>query len=105
MLLDYVVAETLVGFCSFAAGKKGGWSWGILLGTFGRFLSLLLSGGLLWYMYMPETFLGLPMVNPWVYSALYNGFLCTIVMLLDLIVLGLMRTNPKLRQQIFTCKA
>ena len=105
MLLDYVVAETLVGFCSFAAGKKGGWIWGVLLGTFGRFLSLLLSGGLLWYMYMPETFLGLPMVNPWVYSALYNGFLCTIVMLLDLIVLGLMRTNPKLRQQIFTCQA
>ena len=119
MLLDYVVAETLVGFCSLAAGKKGGWVWGVILGTFGRFLSLLLSGGLLWYMYMPETFLGLPMVDPWAYSALYNGsstswhtlpwaysalyngFLCGVVMVLDLVVLGLMRTNPNLRQKLF----
>ena len=102
MLLDYVVAETLVGFCSFAAGKKGGWIWGVILGTFGRFVSLLLSGGLLCYMYMPESFLGLPMFNPWVYSALYNGFLCSVVMVLDLVVLGLMRTNLNLRQKIFT---
>ena len=101
MLLDYVVAETLLGFCGFAAGKKGGWLWGVVLGTFGRFLSLWMSGGLIWYMYMPETFLGLPMVNPWAYSALYNGLLCLAVMLLDLGALGLMRTSPYLNKHVF----
>ena len=31
MLLDYVVAYTLVFLCGFAAGKKLGWLWGTLL--------------------------------------------------------------------------
>ena len=102
MLLDYLAAETMVGLCSLAAGRKGGWLWGPVLGMFGRFLPLLLSGGLLWYMYMPESFLGLPMGNPWVYSALYNGVLCLVVLLLDLVVLGLLSANPKLSPLILT---
>ena len=102
MFLDYLLAETLLGFCGFAAGKRGGWIWGVVLGTFGRFLSLLLSGALIWHMYMPEVFLGLPMVNPWIYSALYNGLLCVVVMMLDLVVLGLFRASPKLRRLIMT---
>ena len=65
MLLDYVVAYTLVFLCGFAAGKKLGWLWGTILAGLGRWVSLTLSGGLLWYMYMPEEFLGLPMVDPW----------------------------------------
>ena len=101
MLLDYVVAEALLGLCGFASGKKGGWVWGVMLGMFGRFVSLLFSGGLLWYMYMPESFLGLPMVNPWIYSALYNGLLCSVVLVLNLVVLGLMRTTPSLQQKLF----
>ena len=31
MLLDYVVAYTLVFLCGFAAGKKLGWLWGTIL--------------------------------------------------------------------------
>ena len=100
MLMDYVVAETALGLCGFAAGKKLGWLWGVVLGTFGRFVSLWLSGGLLWYMYMPEVFMGLPMHNPWVYSALYNGVLCATVMVMDLVVLGLMNTSSALRRTV-----
>ncbi len=66
------------------------------------FVSLFLSGGLLWYMYMPETFLGLTMTNPWVYSALYNGVLCLVVMAVDLVAMGLMQASPNLRKTIFT---
>ena len=101
MLLDYVVAYTLVALAGFAAGKKLGWLWGTVLGTFGRWVSLTLSGGLIWYMYMPETFLGMTMTNPWVYSALFNGLFCLVVMAVDLVVLGLMQASPALRTKVF----
>ena len=100
MLLDYVVAYALVFLCGFAAGKKLGWLWGTVLGSFGRWVSLTLSGGLLWYMYMPESFMGLPMVNPWVYSMLLNGFFVALVMAVDLIVLGIFSTIPVARRVI-----
>ena len=89
MLLDYVVAYTLVFLCGFAAGKKLGWLWGTILAGLGRWVSLTLSGGLLWYMYMPEEFLGLPMVDPWVYSMIFNGVLIVLVTVVNLIVLGI----------------
>ena len=101
MLLDYVVAYALIFLCGFAAGKKLGWLWGTVLGSLGRWISLTLSGALVWYMYMPESFLGLPMVNPWVYSMLYNGIVVCVVMLLDLAVLGIMQAIPSLRRLIF----
>lgn len=101
MLLDYVVAYALVFLCGFAAGKKLGWLWGTVLGSFGRWVSLTLSGGLLWYMYMPESFLGLPMVNPWVYSMLLNGVLVGAVMALDLVVLGVFQAIPPVRKLVF----
>lgn len=101
MLLDYVVADTLIGLAGFAAGRKLGWVWGTVLGTFGRWVSLTVSGGLLWYMYMPETFLGMPMTDPWVYSMLLNGALCVAVMLVDLAAMGAMQASPYLRRQVF----
>lgn len=97
MLLDYILAYMLVFLCGFAAGKKRGWLWGTLLGNFGRFVSLTLSGGLIWYMYIPERFLGLPMVDPWIYSILYNGVLTVLVCAVDLTVLGILASQENLR--------
>lgn len=102
MLLDYIVAYTLVFPCGFAAGKKLGWLWGTILAFPGRWLSLTLSGALLWYMYMPEEFLGLPMTNPWVYSAFFNGVFCVLVLAVSLITMGLLQSAPAIRKQIFT---
>ena len=102
MLLDYVVAYTLVGFTGFAAGKKLGWIWGTILGTLGRFVSLLLSGAIIWGEYMPETFLGLTMTNPWFYSFLYNGLLSVLVLAVDLVILGIMQAVPYLRTKVLT---
>ena len=103
MLLDYVVAYTLVFLCGFAAGKKLGWAWGTVLAGLGRWLSLTLSGALLWYMYMPESFLGLAMVNPWVYSALYNGVFILLVTVVNLVVLRLLQSSSTVRERIL-CK-
>ena len=100
MLLDYVVAYTLVFFCGFAAGRKLGWLWGTILAGVGRWLSLTLSGALLWYMYMPEEFLGMPMVNPWVYSALLNGLLIVLVTAVNLVTLGAMNAMPSVRRRL-----
>ena len=105
MLLDYVVAYTLVGLTGFAAGKKGGWIWGTVLGTAGRFVSLLLSGAIIWGEYMPETFMSLTMTSPWFYSFLYNGVLSVAVLAVDLVVLGLMQASPALRKKVFSCQA
>lgn len=100
MLLDYVVAYMLVFLCGFGAGRKFGWLWGTILGSFGRWIPLTLSGGLLWYMYMPETFLGMPMTDPWIYSMLLNGVLVAAVMAVDLAVLGIIQSVPELRKVI-----
>ena len=100
MLLDYVVANTLIGLSGLAAGKKWGWLWGTVLGSFGRWVSLTLSGGLLWYMYMPEEFFGMAMTDPWVYSILLNGLLVGVVMLVDLVALGILQSVPMARTKL-----
>ena len=38
-----------------------------------RFLVHYVVGATIWAEYMPETFFGMTMTTPWVYSALYNG--------------------------------
>ena len=38
-----------------------------------RFLVHYVVGATIWAAYMPETFFGMTMTTPWLYSALYNG--------------------------------
>ena len=102
MLLDYVVAYTLVFLTGFGSGKKLGWIWGTVLGTAGRFVSLLLSGAIIWGEYMPETFMSLTMTNPWFYSFLYNGVLSLAVLAVDLAVLAIMQAVPYLRTKVLS---
>lgn len=70
LLLDYAAAYALVGLSGFLPGKP---VLGTVLGAAGCLASFVLSGVLIWGQYMPESFWGLPMVNVWVYSLLYNG--------------------------------
>ena len=108
MLLDYVVAYTLVFLCGFAAGKKLGWLWGTMLGSLGRWVSLTLSGGLLWGEYMPVEFtgmssmIGLPISDEWLWSMFLNGILVLAVMIVDLVVLGIMQSVPYLKKTVFS---
>jgi thiamine transporter len=63
---------------------------GTLLGCGGRFLVHWVVGATVWAAYMPETFLGMGMGNPWVYSALYNGVFMGANTLITLLVFALL---------------
>jgi thiamine transporter len=68
--LDYLVAFTVLGVAGFFTGarkKMGPMLWGILLGSFLRYLAHGFSGVVFWGMYAPEG------MNVWFYSfILYN---------------------------------
>jgi len=70
LLLDYAVAYALVGLAGLMPKKP---VLSTFFGTLGALLSFVLSGVIVWGEWMPEAFLGLKMVNIWVYSFLYNG--------------------------------
>ena len=72
ILGDYLLAYTALGFAGFSRGKKGSVYIGTLVGGWLRFAAAWIMGATLWAEYMPETFFGLTMTSPWVYSALYN---------------------------------
>ena len=90
MLLDYLVAYTGLGLAGLFKGKKLGFLPGTVLGVGVRYISLVLSGVFVWAEYMPETYLGIEMTSPWVYSLIYNGIYMGLCLVLCLIVLGAM---------------
>ena len=96
VMLDYVVAYTVLGL-------SGGFNkvfpkreapTAVMVGTavtfFLRFVCHFITGGWIWKEWMPETFMNLPMTNPWVYSALYNGWYMLVELLLSEIVIALL---------------
>ena len=70
ILGDYLIAYGVLGVAGLF---KGRFALGTVVACSLRFLVHYVVGATVWAAYMPEVFLGLPMVNPWVYSALYNG--------------------------------
>lgn len=98
MIVDYLVAYAVMGL---GAGigyhfRRGGLVWGTVFGCVLRFVAHLLVGVYVWGVYMPESFLGMPMGNPWFYSLLYNGSYMGIDFVLCLIlILILGRVAPK----------
>ncbi len=73
IMLDYILAFTVLGFASFFAGlfgkRKGlGVVMGATIVCLLRFLCSYISGAWLWGAYMPDTF-----NNVWWYSFVYNG--------------------------------
>lgn len=73
ILGDYVVAITALGLAGIGH-KKGlpGVIVGSIVGCLGRFVSIWVTGAVLWGIYMPDTFMGLTMTNEWFYSFLYS---------------------------------
>lgn len=71
MIADYMVAYTLLGFGAGLARKVNVYA-SVLCGAVLRFMAHFVVGAVVWGKYMPEVFLGMPMTNEWVYSALYN---------------------------------
>ena len=93
LLLDYAVAYALVGLAGFLPRKP---VWGTVLGAAGCLASFVLSGVLIWGMYMPDTFWGLPMTNVWVYSLLYNGSFVLCNEILAAVVVAILAKTTKL---------
>ncbi len=93
MVADYLIAYTMLGFGSGIAHTlpKNRMSWGILIGGVLRFMAHFIVGATVWGQYMPETFLGLKMVNEWFYSAIYNGSYMLPDMILVFIIIILIR--------------
>lgn len=73
MLLDYSLAYMFVGFAAIAPCLRRHPALGALVGCFARFLVHFVSGITIYAEYMPETFMEMTMVSPFIYSILYNG--------------------------------
>ena len=67
VLFDYPLAFGALGLSGFFRGRKYGLQLGYIAGVIGRFLFSTLSGVIFFAAYAPEG------MNPWVYSALYQG--------------------------------
>jgi thiamine transporter len=76
VLLDYVIAFTVIGSASLFSklfGQKNqilrltGYGMGAVIVCVLRYISSVLSGGILWGSYAPEG------MNPWIYSLVYNA--------------------------------
>ena len=82
VFLDYVIAYTVIGLSGVFGKSRGAVAVGIAVTFTLRFLCHLVTGAWIWGEWMPETFMNLPMSNPWIYSFLYNGW----YMLFEIIV-------------------
>ena len=74
---------------AFAAAKKP--VLGTVIGALGALLSFVLSGVFVWGEYMPETFFGMTMTSPWIYSALYNGSFLLLSLAMVLVVIAILQ--------------
>ncbi len=69
---DYLLAFTVLGLAGVMKGKKLGVFCGTLIAGVARFLVHYVVGATIWAAYMPDTFFGMTMTSPWIYSLLYN---------------------------------
>lgn len=96
ILLDYVLAYTVLGLSGgfnkiFRDGSKPtAVMVGVAFTFILRFLCHFVTGAWIWGVWMPEEFMNMPMTNPWVYSALYNGWYMLAELVLTEIVVVLL---------------
>ena len=83
---DYLLAYTALGLAGLFSKRKFGFFWGTLVGSLARFVVAWVVGATIWAEYMPDSFFGMTMVSPWVYSLLYNGSYILLCMALCLVV-------------------
>lgn len=83
VLLDYPLAFGALGLSGFFSERKYGLQAGYMVGVAGRFFCSLLSGVIFFASYAPEG------MNPWVYSALYQGSYLGTEAVITLIIISL----------------
>lgn len=87
---DYLLAFTVLGLAGLMKGKKHGVFTGGIIAGFARFLVHYVVGATIWAEYMPESFFGMTMTTPWLYSFLYNLAYMLPNILITLVVFGLL---------------
>ena len=90
MLLDYVVAFTVLGFAGLFARQKYGVFVGTVVGCVLRFIVHFISGVTIYRIYEPVELFNTTFANPYLYSAAYNGSYVAIDMALCLVVFALL---------------
>ena len=102
IIADYLIAYLLLGLgAGLFHGRKHGVYYGAVCGGLLRFLAHYVVGAVIWGKYMPDSFFGMTMTNPWFYSLLYNSS----YMLPDIIlVLILFAVLYKPLNKYFTCQ-
>ena len=90
MLLDYVVAFTVLGFAGLFARQKAGVFVGTVVGCVLRFIVHFISGVTIYRIYEPVELFNTTFANPYLYSAAYNGSYVAIDMALCLVVFALL---------------
>ena len=73
MLLDYVLAFTVLGVATFFRKMKGGLYIGATVACVCRFLVHFISGVTIYRINEPTELFNSIYTNPWLYSAVYNG--------------------------------
>ena len=90
---DFLLAYMVLGLAGLFRGK---FVIATLVACAARFFVHYVVGATVWAEYMPESFFGMTMTTPWVYSALYNGAYMLPDMILVLIAgILLMKTPAK----------
>ena len=91
---DYLIAY---GVLCVAGLFKGKFAPGALIACVARFLVHYVVGATVWAEYMPESFFGMTMTSPWIYSALYNGAYVFPCMALVIVVYLLLLKTPMVK--------
>lgn len=94
MIGDYLLAYAVLGVAGLFKGK---FYLGTVVACAARFLVHYVVGATLWAEYMPETFFGMTMTTPWLYSALYNGAYMVLDLVLILVAAVLLQKTPLVR--------
>ena len=74
IFLDYILAYTVIGLSGVFGKSRSAVAVGIAVTFTLRFICHWVAGAWIWGEWMPEEYMKMTMTNPWIYSALYNGW-------------------------------
>ena len=86
MFLDYMLAYTVLGLSGIFGKSRAAVAVGIAVTFTLRFACHLVAGAWIWGEWMPDEYMGMAMTNPWIYSALYNGWYMLAELVITMIV-------------------
>jgi len=90
IILDFILAFTVLGVGGIFAKKKFGIFYGTVLGSFLRFVCHFISGITVFRMTTPTVLFNTTFTNPYLYSLAYNGSYVFLNMLVCLVIFALL---------------